>query len=59
MMIDAGENIGWVQRMMGHGSLQMIFTRYYSWIKKETQNDGSAFMKNIYNHENEKPRDSL
>lgn len=49
MMIDAGENIGWVQRMMGHGSLQMIFTKYYSWMKNETQDNGSAFMKKVYN----------
>ncbi len=48
LMIDAGEDLGWVQRMMGHGSLQMIYTRYYSWTKKETRSDGSAFMKNTY-----------
>ena len=30
LMIDAGEDIGWVQRMMGHSSLQMIYTKYYS-----------------------------
>lgn len=43
MMIDAGEDIGWVQRMLGHSSLQMIYTKYYSWIKKATRNDGKAF----------------
>ncbi len=48
LMIDAGEDLGWVQKMMGHGSLQMIYTRYYSWTKKETRSDGSAFMKNMY-----------
>ncbi len=31
--------------MLGHSSLQMIFTRYYAWIPKKTRNDGSAFMK--------------
>ena len=31
--------------MLGHGSLQMIFTTYYAWIPKETRNDGSAFMR--------------
>ena len=35
LMIDAGEDIGWVQRMMGHGSLQMIMTKYYSWVKSK------------------------
>ena len=42
--LSEGENIGWVQNMLGHSSLQMIFTRYYSWIPKKTRNDGSAFM---------------
>jgi integrase len=48
MMIDSGEDLGWVQRMMGHSSLQMIFTRYYSWVKRDTRNDGSAFLKKMY-----------
>lgn len=26
LMLSEGENIGWVQNMLGHGSLQMIFT---------------------------------
>ncbi len=48
MMIDAGEDLGWVQRMLGHSSLQMIYTRYYSWVKKDTRNDGSAFFNKMY-----------
>jgi integrase len=47
MMLSAGEDIGWVQNMLGHSSLQMIFTRYYSWIPKKTRNDGSAFMDTV------------
>ncbi len=39
------ENIGWVQNMLGHSSLQMIFTKYYAWMPKETRNDGSAVMR--------------
>ena len=31
--------------MLGHSSLQMIFTQYYAWIPKETRNDGSAMMR--------------
>lgn len=42
--IDAGEDLGWVQQMLGHSSLQMIFTTYYGWMKKSTRNDGSAFV---------------
>jgi integrase len=45
MMISAGEDVGWVQKMLGHASLQMIFQRYYSWIPKETRSDGMAFRK--------------
>ena len=43
MMISAGEDIGWVQSMMGHSSLQMIFTRYYAWMPRKTRSDGTAF----------------
>lgn len=47
LMLSAGEDIGWVQNMMGHSSLQMIFTRYFAWIPKATRNDGSAFMNQV------------
>ena len=46
-MLSAGEDIGWVQNMLGHSSLQMIFTRYYACIPKKTRRDGSAFMETI------------
>jgi integrase len=58
MMIDAGEDIGWVQRMLGHSSLQMIYTKYYSWIKKNTRNDGAAFMRNSYGRVFDQQRES-
>ena len=44
MMISSGEDIGWVQNMLGHSSLQMIYTRYYAWIPRSTRMDGLAFM---------------
>ncbi|MBW2107722.1 MAG: tyrosine-type recombinase/integrase, partial [Deltaproteobacteria bacterium] len=47
MMLSKGEDIGWVQMMLGHSSLQMIFTRYFSWIPKKTRKDGSAFMEAV------------
>jgi len=59
MMIDAGEDIGWVQRMLGHSSLQMIYTKYYSWIKKNTRNDGAAFMRNSYGRVFDQQRESM
>ena len=43
--LSEGEDIGWVQNMMGYGSPQMIFTRYFAYIPKETRNDGSAVMR--------------
>jgi integrase len=46
--LSEGENIGWVQHMLGHSSLQMIFTKYYAWIPKKTRNDGSAMMRAFY-----------
>jgi integrase len=45
LSLSEGENIGWVQHMLEHSSLQMIFTKYYAWIPKKTRNDGSAMMK--------------
>ncbi|MFC1815102.1 tyrosine-type recombinase/integrase [Thermodesulfobacteriota bacterium] len=47
MMLSAGEDIGWVQNMLGHSSLQMIFQRYFAWIPKETRSDGKAFLRSI------------
>jgi integrase len=47
MMLSSGEVIGWVQNMLGHSSLQMIFTRYYAWIPSSTRKDGSAFMNSV------------
>lgn len=45
LMITTGENIGWVQRMMGHASLQMIVEKYDAHIPNMTHNDGSLFVK--------------
>ena len=48
-MLDGGELPGWVQKMMGHETLQMIHDRYYSYIKNYQRDDGRAFMENVYN----------
>jgi len=59
LMLDAGELPGWVQKMMGHETLQMIHDRYYSYIKNYQRDDGSAFMQNVYHPTNgQKPDDS-
>lgn len=47
MMISAGEDIGWVQNMLGHSSLQMIFQHYFAWMPKETRSDGQSFLRHI------------
>ncbi len=47
MMLSAGEDVGWVQNMLGHSSLQMIFQRYYAWIPRQTRSDGQAFMRYV------------
>ena len=44
LMLSAGENVGWVQQMMGHTSLRMIQERYYRYIPNLTHLDGSAFL---------------
>jgi integrase len=43
LMLSAGENMGWVQQMMGHASLKMIQDRCYRFIPNLTHTDGSAF----------------
>lgn len=48
LMLDGGDLPGWVQKMMGHETLQMIHDRYYSYIKNYKRDDGSAFMENVY-----------
>lgn len=45
LMISSGEDVGWVQNMLGHSSLQMIFQRYYAWVPKPTRSDGQAFIR--------------
>lgn len=50
LMLDAGELPGWVQSMMGHESLKMLFERYYSYIRNYQRDDGAAFMENVFIH---------
>lgn len=45
LMISSGEQLGWVQRMMGHSSLKMIIDKYYAHIPNVTHDDGSMFSK--------------
>ena len=44
MMISSGENLGWVQKMMGHASLKMITDKYFAFIPNMTHNDGTKFL---------------
>jgi integrase len=54
LMLDAGEHPGWVQKMMGHETMQMILEKYYIYIKNYERDEGSAFMERVYSpsHEN-------
>jgi hypothetical protein len=56
-MLDSWELPCWVQRMMGHETLQMIHERYYSYIKNYQRDDGKAFMENVYNISQDMPPD--
>jgi len=47
LMLDGGELPGWVQKMMGHESLQMIHDKYYSHIRNYQRDEGSAFMERV------------
>jgi integrase len=56
LMLDAGEHPGWVQKMMGYETMQMIYEKYYSYIKNYERDEGSAFMKHVYSPVVEKKR---
>ena len=58
MMLSAGEDVGWVQNMLGHSSLQMIFQRYYAWVPRQTRSDGKAFMRYIKSVVPESPKNA-
>lgn len=49
LMLDAGEHPGWVQKMMGHETMQMIYEKYYSYIRNYEREEGSAFMQKVFN----------
>jgi len=44
IVIETLENLGWVQKMMGHSSLKMITDKYFSYIPNMTHQDGSKFI---------------
>ena len=48
LMLDAGEHPGWVQKMMGHETMQMIYEKYYSYIRNYERDEGSAFMERVF-----------
>jgi integrase len=49
LMLDAGEHPGWVQRMMGHETMQMIYEKYYSYIGNYERDEGKFFMERVFN----------
>ena len=43
----SGEDPGWVARMLGHTTLQMLITRYYRYIPNLTRRDGALLAKRL------------
>ena len=43
----AGEDPGWVAKMLGHATLQMIFTTYYRYLPNLVRRDGSLLTKRL------------
>jgi integrase len=41
----AGEDPGWVAKMLGHTTLTMLVTRYYQYVPNLTRKDGSLLAK--------------
>jgi integrase len=43
----SGEDPGWVAKMLGHTTLQMLTTTYYRYIPNLTRKDGSLLAKRL------------
>lgn len=43
----SGEDPGWVAKMLGHATLQVLVTRYYRYVPNLTRRDGSLLAKNL------------
>jgi integrase len=43
----SGEDPGWVAKMLGHTTLQMLITRYYRYVPNLTRRDGSLLAKHL------------
>ena len=43
----AGEDSGWVAKMLGHTTLQMIFTTYYRHLPNLVRRDGTLLAKRL------------
>lgn len=43
----SGEDPGWVAKMLGHTTLQMLITRYYRYVPNLTRRDGSLLAKQL------------
>lgn len=52
-MLDAGENMGWVARQVGHSSFKMIYEHYYKYMKDDRA--GGKFMENYREKQKETP----
>ncbi len=47
LMLQAGEDIGWVATMLGHTSIEMVIRHYHRFIPNLTRRDGTAMTKQL------------
>ena len=43
----SGEDPGWVAMMLGHTTLQMIFTTYHRYLPNVTRRDGAMLARHL------------
>ncbi len=48
----SGEDPGWVAKMLGHTTLQMIFTTYYRYLPNLVRRDGMMLAKQLARRRN-------
>jgi integrase len=58
LMLQAGEDIGWVANQLGHTDIQMVVKHYYRWVPRPNRQDGSLADKMLANDGSKKSENS-
>jgi integrase len=58
LMLQAGEDIGWVANQLGHTDIQMVVKHYYRWVPRPNRQDGSLADKMLANGGSKKSENS-